>query len=130
MHPFLDKQLNFAEIDFVIFQTHLEGLAIFDLEKAVNEISFCRLIINKTTSELKKMRIEYEVKLDFKDVLIRPKRSTLRSRAEVDLNRTFRFKHTGKEWTGVPIFAANMDSTGTFEVAATFAKVILKKMII
>ena len=74
------------------------------------------------------MRIEYEVKLDFKDVLIRPKRSTLRSRSEVDLNRTFKFKHTGKEWTGVPIISANMDTTGTFEIATVLAKVASMKI--
>ena len=53
-------------------------------------------------------RIENDVKLDFKDVLIRPKRSTLKSRAQVDLNRTYIFKHSQMEWTGVPIMAANM----------------------
>ena len=63
------------------------------------------------------MRIEEDLKLDFKDVLVRPKRSTLRSRAEVDLVRKYRFKHTGQEWSGVPIVAANMDHTGTFEMA-------------
>ena len=53
-----------------------------------------------------------------KDVLIRPKRSTLSSRREVDLNRTYKFKHSGHEWTGVPIMAANMDGVGTFDMAA------------
>jgi GMP reductase len=65
------------------------------------------------------MRIETEIKLDFSDVLIRPKRTTLSSRKEVDLNRTFKFKHSGWEWTGVPIMAANMDGVGTFEMAAS-----------
>ena len=64
------------------------------------------------------MRIEEDIKLDFKDVLIRPKRSTLSSRKEVDLNRTYKFRHSGWEWTGVPIMAANMDGVGTFEMAA------------
>ena len=59
------------------------------------------------------MRIEDDIKLDFKDVLIRPKRSTLSSRKQVDLNRTYKFKHSGFEWTGVPIMAANMDGVGT-----------------
>jgi GMP reductase len=63
------------------------------------------------------MRIEDEIKLDFKDVLIRPKRSTLSSRKEVDLNRTYKFKHSGFEWTGVPIMASNMDGVGTLAVA-------------
>jgi GMP reductase len=63
------------------------------------------------------MRIEDEVKLDFKDVLIRPKRSTLSSRKEVSLDRTYRFKHSRQDWTGVPIIAANMDGVGTFKMA-------------
>ncbi len=63
------------------------------------------------------MRIESDIKLGFKDVLIRPKRSTLRSRSQVDLSRTFTFLHSRQEWTGVPIIAANMDTVGTFEVA-------------
>ena len=67
------------------------------------------------------MRIETEVKLGFKDVLIRPKRSTLKSRSEVDLNRTFTFRHTQAQWTGVPVIAANMDTVGTFEMARALA---------
>lgn len=63
------------------------------------------------------MRIEEDIKLDFKDVLIRPKRSTLSSRKEVNLNRTYKFKHSKFEWTGVPIMASNMDGVGTVEVA-------------
>ena len=58
------------------------------------------------------------MQLDFKDVLIRPRRSTLRSRSEVELASTFTFRHSKKTWTGVPIVAANMDTTGTFEMAA------------
>lgn len=67
------------------------------------------------------MRIEQEPKLDFKDVLIRPKRSTLSSRSEVNLDRTYVFRHSKKVWTGVPIIAANMDTTGTFETAIALA---------
>ncbi len=63
------------------------------------------------------MRIEEEVKLDFRDVLIRPKRSTLSSRKEVDLKRTYKFKHSGFEWSGVPVIASNMDGVGTLEMA-------------
>ncbi len=63
------------------------------------------------------MRIETEVKLDFKDVLIRPKRSTLSTRSNVDISREFRFRHAGVEYHGVPIVAANMDTIGTFEMA-------------
>ena len=63
------------------------------------------------------MRIEDEIKLDFRDVLIRPKRSTLSSRKLVDLNGTYKFKHSGSEWTGVPIMASNMDGVGTLAMA-------------
>lgn len=68
------------------------------------------------------MRIEADVKLDFKDVLIRPKRSTIKSRADVDLSRTFTFRNSKREWTGVPIIASNMDTTGTFEIATIFSQ--------
>ena len=63
------------------------------------------------------MLIEEDIKLDFKDVLIRPKRSTLNSRREVDLQRTYNFKHSKRSWSGVPIMAANMDGVGTFQMA-------------
>ncbi len=63
------------------------------------------------------MRIEEDIKLDFKDVLIRPKRSTLSSRKEVDLSRTYQFKHSNTTWAGVPIMAANMDGVGTLSMA-------------
>ena len=63
------------------------------------------------------MRIETEVKLDFKDVLIRPKRSTLSTRSNVDVSREFRFRHAQVDYHGVPIIAANMDTIGTFEMA-------------
>jgi GMP reductase len=68
------------------------------------------------------MRIEDEVKLDFRDVLIRPKRSTLSSRKEVDLTRTYKFRHSGFEWTGVPIMASNMDGVGTIDMARKLYK--------
>jgi GMP reductase len=68
------------------------------------------------------MRIENDVKLDFNDVLIRPKRSTLTSRRSVELERTFTFMHSGRTWTGVPIAAANMDTTGTFEMARALTR--------
>lgn len=67
------------------------------------------------------MRIEADLKLGFKDVLIRPKRSTLGSRSQVSLERTFKFRHTGRSWSGVPIMAANMDNVGTFAMAAALA---------
>jgi GMP reductase len=68
------------------------------------------------------MRIENDIKLGFKDVLIRPKRSTLKSRGEVSLERSFTCRHTGKIWKGVPIMAANMDTVGTFEMAIALAQ--------
>ena len=63
------------------------------------------------------MHIEHEVKLDYKDVLIRPKRSTLTSRSEVDITREFSFRHARTPYRGIPIIAANMDTIGTFEMA-------------
>lgn len=68
------------------------------------------------------MRIEYDIKLGFKDVMFRPKRSTLKSRSEVDLEREFTFRHTQKKWRGIPVIAANMDTVGTFEMAVELAK--------
>lgn len=66
------------------------------------------------------MRIENDTKLDFKDVLIRPKRSTLTSRKEVDISRDFSFKWSEQSFSGVPIVAANMDGVGTIEMCAAF----------
>jgi len=62
------------------------------------------------------MRIIDDIKLDFSDVLITPKRSQLISRKDVDLTRKFTFKHSRREWTGVPIVASNMDHTGTIQM--------------
>ncbi len=67
------------------------------------------------------MHIEQDIKLGFKDVLIRPKRSTLKSRSQVSLERTYTFVNSKKTWTGVPVIAANMDTVGTFEMAAKLA---------
>ncbi|XP_067837616.1 GMP reductase 2-like isoform X1 [Heptranchias perlo] len=67
-------------------------------------------------------RIDNDVKLDFKDVLLRPKRSTLKSRSEVDLLRSFTFRNSKQSYTGIPIIAANMDTVGTFEMANTLSK--------
>ena len=63
------------------------------------------------------MRIEQDIKLDYKDVLFKPKRSKLESRRDVDLTRTFKFHNSGNEWTGVPVMASNMDGVGTFAMA-------------
>ena len=76
------------------------------------------------------MRIDQDVKLDYKDVLIRPKRSTLSSRKQVQLQRRFTFRNfvldfpdniEEHHYNGVPIMASNMDGVGTFEMADTLA---------
>ncbi|WP_343183241.1 GMP reductase [Buchnera aphidicola (Neophyllaphis podocarpi)] len=63
------------------------------------------------------MRIEEDIKLGFKDVLIRPKRSLLKSRSQVELSRNFIFKYAKSSWSGIPIIASNMDTIGTFNMA-------------
>ena len=55
--------------------------------------------------------------MPYSDVLLRPKRSTLTSRKEVVLERTLKFYHSKKTWTGIPIMTANMATCGTFEMA-------------
>ena len=60
------------------------------------------------------MQLLNDVKLDFSDVLIKPKRSTLQSRKDANLHRNFKFRHSNIQWSGVPIIAANMDHTGTY----------------
>jgi GMP reductase len=62
------------------------------------------------------MKIDYTPQLDFNNVLIRPKRTVLNSRSEVNMEREFKFPHSKQVWKGVPIIAANMDTTGTFGV--------------
>ena len=81
------------------------------------------------------MRLEEDMKLDYKDVLIRPKRSTLGSRKEVDLERGYTWRNwqpesmsmenlrpERKHWRGVPIMASNMDGVGTFTMADKLAE--------
>jgi len=68
------------------------------------------------------MLINDDIKLDYSDVLIRPKRSTLKSRKEVDLIRTTKFRNSKQVYSGVPIMAANMDGVGTFEMADELSK--------
>lgn len=78
------------------------------------------------------MRIDQDVKLDYKDVLIRPKRSTLKSRSEVNLERGFTFRNYTPDfpdncsedphYRGIPIMAANMDGVGTFAMADKLAE--------
>jgi len=67
-------------------------------------------------------RIDNDIKLDFKDVLLRPKRSTLKSRADVDLYREIKFRNSKQTYRGIPIIASNMDTVGTFEMASCLAK--------
>jgi GMP reductase len=67
------------------------------------------------------MKIEQDIKLDFQDVLFRPKRSVLSSRSEVDLEREITFKN-GYTWKGIPIIASNMDTIGTFEMYYALVK--------
>ncbi len=71
------------------------------------------------------MRIEDDYKLDYTDVLIRPKRSTLGSRKDVELEREFRFRNyrgNGEHYRGIPIMASNMDGVGTFAMADALAR--------
>jgi GMP reductase len=68
------------------------------------------------------MKILDDVKLDFSDVLLLPKRSQYSSRSEVSLERTFKFKYSTHTWTGVPIMVSNMDTTGTIEMALELQK--------
>ena len=68
------------------------------------------------------MKILDDVKLDFSDVLILPKRNQYSSRSEVTLERTFKFKYSPYSWTGVPIMVSNMDTTGTIEMAQEMQK--------
>ena len=63
------------------------------------------------------MRIDYNIHLDYSDVLLHPKRSTLSSRRDVDILRKFKFRNSGKELSYVPIMASNMDGVGTFSMA-------------
>ncbi len=63
------------------------------------------------------MRIDNDPKLDFDDVLIRPKRSEAPSRATVVLERDYRFLNSNGTWTGIPIVASNMDTVGTMAMA-------------
>ena len=63
------------------------------------------------------MRIKEDLKLNFDDVLMEPKRSTLSSRRDVDMTRKFTFRNAGKVMNFTPIFASNMDGVGTFSMA-------------
>ncbi|KAI0223331.1 GMP reductase 2 [Lamellibrachia satsuma] len=67
-------------------------------------------------------RIDTDIKLDFKDVLFRPKRSTIRSRADVKLHREYLFRNSKQTYDGIPVMASNMDTVGTFEMAKVLGK--------
>ena len=71
------------------------------------------------------MKIDNEIKLDFNDVLFRPKRSTLSSRNDVNLEREFSFCHSKQKWKGVPIITSNMDTIGTVEMFKSLSKLKL-----
>lgn len=72
------------------------------------------------------VKIEQSLSVDFSDVLIRPKRSSLSSRYDVELRRTFIFTGSNRRknirWEGVPVMSANMDTTGTLDVYETLRK--------
>jgi len=68
------------------------------------------------------MKIENDIKLDFSDVLFRPKRSTLSSRSEVSLERKFTFKHSKQSWQGVPIISSNMDTISNIDMFKVLSK--------
>ena len=68
------------------------------------------------------MRIKEDIKLNFDDVLMEPKRSTLSSRRDVDMTRKFTFRNSGKVMNFTPIFASNMDGVGTFSMAKVLQK--------
>ncbi len=63
------------------------------------------------------MRIELDVKLDYSDVLLRPKRSMLQSKKDLTLTRKFKFVHSPHIWEGIPLMASPMDGVGTFSMA-------------
>lgn len=85
---------------------------------SMNITRFCSKISKQTHkfySSFVDSKIELDTKLDFKDVLIKPKKGNIISRSQVNLFRTFKFKYYPKTWTGIPIIASNMDTVGTFE---------------
>ena len=69
------------------------------------------------------MKISQDIKLDFSDVLIKPKRSNISSRSQVELNRVFKFPHSNRELNCVPLIAANMDTTGSLAMSRTLTSV-------
>lgn len=61
-------------------------------------------------------QIRDSIELDFCDVLFRPKRTTLNSRSEADVIREYKFKYYPKTIKSCGIMAANMATTGTFDM--------------
>ena len=68
------------------------------------------------------MKVDDDLKLDFRDVLIRPRLGKLSSRKDVVLERTFQFSHSSATWTVFPLVASNMDATGTIRMARALSK--------
>lgn len=98
-----------------------------NIDKSLNNLKIYKkifelLVFLIVTKFLLNMRIEYDIKLGFKDVMIRPKRSTLKSRSQVNLQREFTFLNSKLNWKGIPVMAANMDTVGTFNMALALAK--------
>lgn len=58
-----------------------------------------------------------EIQLDYCDVMIKPKRSTLNSRSEPDIYREYKFRWSNARIIGNGLMVANMATTGTFEMA-------------
>jgi IMP dehydrogenase / GMP reductase domain. len=63
------------------------------------------------------VRIEENLKLYYSNILFTPKKNTLQSRKDVNLKRTYKFKYSNNEWSGIPIMAANMDGVGELRIA-------------
>ena len=109
-------ETRYASLEFTVTWFLVAHINPELVDKAAGEKSIVGLRYHGTEA-CADMRIEDDVKLDFKDVLIRPKRSTLTTRSDVDISREFTFRHTGTKYAGIPIVASNMDTTGTFEMA-------------
>ena len=85
-------------------------------------IRFFKKIVKDSYTIISNMKIENDIKLDFSDVLFRPKRSTLSSRSEVSLERKFTFKHSKQSWYGVPIISSNMDTISNVDMFKVLSK--------
>ena len=68
------------------------------------------------------MRIQDDIQLDYCDVLLRPKRSALSSRSEVDVLRQYTFRWCPRVLQGTGIISANMFTTGTMQIAREMQK--------